>query len=217
MNDFVAGTLRQSACPGRFFDHMDVQRSRPTRLAYRIDDQDRIHEVDEGWRDSAGRLGTAEVLGRPLWDFVRDPTVVAIYRQMIRHAREGHPVRFSYRCDAPEARRLYRMVIHKDAAGLIEFATDLIREEKRSAVPLLVRAPGPRSRDFVRVCSWCERAQLPDGAWVAIEAAVEALGVMETTALPQLTHGICPRCADRVRRGLERDRARARAPGRAQG
>ena len=182
---------------------MDSSPSSSSRQVYRIDEHDRLCEVDCGWMDVAGAIPPTQVLGRSLWEFVRDPTVIAVYRQMIRQARAGRVLRFRYRCDAPEWRRLYEMTIQSCGSSRVEFASQLVREEARKPVTLLDRSLGPRSRELVRICSWCERAALPGGGWLPIEEAVEALGVMQHDTMPQLTHGICERCFARVKRSFE--------------
>lgn len=181
-----------------------------TRLVYRIDADGRIREFDHQPVGGSEPPASDAAVGRSLWDFVRDATVVDIYQRMIRIALGGKPIRFRYRCDAPEWRRLYEMAITRTDSGLVQFATHLVREEPRPPVLLLDRRHGPRSEQMVRLCSWCERAHTADEQWVPIEEAVEILGVMQKEAMPEITHGICPRCAARVRRQLERDRAQAR-------
>lgn len=47
--------------------------------------------------------------------------------------------------------------------------------------------------EFLRVCAWCHRIGDAE-AWVSIEAFFE--GKFET----RTTHGICPACAERLRR-----------------
>lgn len=170
------------------------------RLVYRIDAEDRIRDMGRAALEGSHPGGPARYIGRVLWEFLQDRATVEIYRHLVRAARQGRFVRFRYRCDAPNARRLFSMAIHRTEDGLVEFATELLREEARPAVALLDPAIGPRSSEFQRVCSWCERAALPDGRWVRIEEAVETLGLLQREALPQLTHGICERCAKRIMR-----------------
>ena len=173
------------------------------RQVYCIDDEDCLCAF-EGPAPAGQGGEEALMVGRSLWDFIQDRTVIALYRQMVRRVRDGHRVRFRYRCDSPEARRLYRMEISRTPGGLVEFANELIREEHRSRVDVLDLARGPRSAEMLRVCSWCERAALPDGRWVPIEEAVESLHLMQKEVMPKITHGICERCADRMIRNLAR-------------
>ena len=181
----------------------------PLTVIYRIDAEDRISHVDNGWCFFAGEnegqaMTRANVLGQSLWDHICDPTTVELYRQMVKRAREGHPVRFDYRCDSPERRRLFRMTITLVEAGQIEFVSQLRREEVRPKVVLLDRLEQNRSEELVSICSWCEKAALPDGRWVPVEDAVVAMGLMQRERMPGLTHGICERCKLRMMRQIER-------------
>lgn len=178
--------------------------STPAPLVYRIDDDDRVCFVNGAWLADNGGLSPETLLGRTLWDFVHEGTVVALYRQMLVRAREGRMVRFHYRCDTPEARRLYRMSITALADGTVEFCTVLRREERRPKVLLLDVAQAPRGDALVKICSWCERAEVAEGEWAPVEKAVETLGLMERHPLPRLTHGICARCLGRMMRSLDR-------------
>jgi hypothetical protein len=71
-------------------------------VVYRIDAEDRISDVNDGWRWFAGenegqKMTREKVLGQSLWDHICDPTTAELYRQMVKRAREGHPVKFHYR------------------------------------------------------------------------------------------------------------------------
>lgn len=178
-------------------------------VLYRIDAEDRICDVNAAWtyfaKENEGEILARErVLGQPLWDHICDSTTVELYRQMVKRAREGHTVKFHYRCDAPDRRRLFRMTITPVGGGRIEFESRLRREEVRPRVPLLDRQEQNRSQELVRICSWCEKAALPDGRWVPVEEAVEAMQLMQRERLPGLTHGICEHCKVRMLRQIER-------------
>jgi len=133
------------------------------------------------------------VLGQDLLRSVADQTVRELYVRMIRRARAGTPVRFHYRCDAPDRRRMFEMKIHLVAGGEVEFVSTLRYENPRAPVALL--EPG-RLRDdrLLLVCSWCQMVALPDKTWVPVESAVETLHLLEAETFPRLTHGICESC-----------------------
>ncbi|MCW5547770.1 MAG: hypothetical protein KIT44_02305 [Opitutaceae bacterium] len=188
---------------------MSAEVSPPLSVLYQIDAEDRICHVNETWEDfaqeNAGQaLICARVLGQSLWDQICDATTRELYRQMVKRAREGHTVRFHYRCDAPDRRRLFRMTITPVGAGVVEFVSQLRREEVRPKVMLLDRLEQNRSEELVRICSWCEKAALPDGRWVPVEEGVEAMKLMQRERLPGLTHGICEHCKVRMLRQIER-------------
>jgi len=169
-------------------------------ILYRIDERDRIAYVNAQWDQAAAASGAESVrgdtiVGKDLWRCITDSQVRSLYAQMIKHAREGRPMEFNYRCDTPDARRTYVMKIRQTVGREIEFSSQLLRYEPRATVNLL-QASQPRSEDqFVLVCSWCELVALPSGEWVAVEQAVSELKLMEGDTMPQLTHGICEACA----------------------
>ncbi|MEY3775600.1 MAG: hypothetical protein RLZZ129_2380 [Verrucomicrobiota bacterium] len=185
-------------------------------VVYQIDAADRICHVNETWgrfaeENEGPALACTRVLGQSLWDHLCDSTTMELYRQMVKRAREGHRVKFHYRCDAPDRRRLFRMTITPLGEGRVEFMSQLLREEARPKVTLLDRQEQNRSEELVRICSWCEKAALPDGRWVPVEEAVEAMHLLQRERLPGLTHGICEHCKGRMLRQIERTVANRRA------
>lgn len=143
----------------------------------------------------------ARVLGRSLMAAVGDETVQELYRRMIERARAGAVVRFQYRCDAPDRRRVFRMDIHRLEGGAVEFASTLVQEETRPAVTLL-EAAWPRDERLLRICSWCQQVAVSETLWVPVEVAVTGLHLMEAEKLPGITHGICPACEREVRTSM---------------
>ncbi|MFN8587284.1 MAG: hypothetical protein U0704_05735 [Candidatus Eisenbacteria bacterium] len=47
------------------------------------------------------------------------------------------------------------------------------------------------------MCGWCKAVDA-DGQWVEPELGVELLNLFERDALPEITHGICAECYERV-------------------
>jgi hypothetical protein len=174
--------------------------SNPLALVYRIDVQGRISYVNLAWSDFArANQGEAvmpeQVLGSSLLESVEDPTVQQLYSEMIKRARAGKPVRFKYRCDAPDRRRTFEMDIRQLDNGEVEFISALRHEEVRPTVAVL-QAGAPRDNRLLRVCSWCQQVALPDSTWVPVEVAVQRLGLLEAETFPGLTHGICEPCRE---------------------
>lgn len=180
-------------------------------VAYEIDAADRIVRVSPGWSAAAlagGAPGLKDelVIGRPLWDFVKDPTTRQLYAAMLKRARTGaRPLGFGFRCDTPTERRLMQMQLTGLPAGGVAFEAKVIAVQPRPAVVLL-DAGTPR-RGIVRMCSWCKRLPVPSGEWLEVEDAVKVLDVLDTTPLPAITHGICPQCHEGVMAALEDDLA----------
>lgn len=179
-----------------------IRNPEPMVLAYRIDASNRITWVNKAWTEFA-RANHGEsvmpehVLGCDLLSMVGDGTVRELYATMVQHARNGKDVRFDYRCDAPDKRRTFSMMIRSENAGEVMFVSELKHEELRPSVPLLERHR-PRSADPLRICSWCQRVAMPEGHWLEVEDAVIALHLLESSEMPAITHGICRDCFDRV-------------------
>ena len=170
----------------------------PLSLVYRIDAEDRITYVNAAWcafaqANQGEAVMPAHVLGSSLLASVDDQTVRELYAAMIKRARTGSPVRFKYRCDAPDRRRTFEMNICQLPGGEVEFVSTLLHEEVRPSVALL-QAAVPRDSRLLRVCSWCQKVALPDYSWVPVETAVERLHLLEAETFPRLTHGICEPC-----------------------
>jgi hypothetical protein len=85
----------------------------------------------------------------------------------------------------------------------LSISSQLIREEPREHSALLDTGPG-RSDEFVKICSWCKRVLLPPSDWCEVEVAVRRLGLFDSNALPNLTHGVCPDCEVKIGAELER-------------
>ncbi|MBW7895700.1 MAG: PAS domain-containing protein [Opitutaceae bacterium] len=176
-------------------------------LNYRIDADDRIIAVNDAWGEFAeandgGEVVADKVIGRSLWDFVSGEGIAELYWQMIRRARAGHPVEFTYRCDAPEWRRLFRMTVRAHEHGVVEFRSVLEWEEPRPKVQLL-DCHQTRDARWTRVCSWCQQVAVADEVWLPVEEAVARLDLLAAETMPQLTHGICPACRDGMMRKLQ--------------
>lgn len=106
----------------------------PARLTYRIDRGDVIAAVDDAWAPFARANEAphlADVLGRPLWDYVSDDTTRQVYRDLLARVRAGHDVTFPYRCDAPALRRFMRMTMRPAPERGVVFESDVIRTEAR--------------------------------------------------------------------------------------
>ena len=180
-------------------------------VAYEIDAEDRIIRVSPTWSPvalAAGAPGLQDdlVVGRPLWDFITDPTTRQLYAAMLERARTvARPLAFGFRCDTPTERRLMQMRLTGMPAGGVAFEVRVIAVQARPAVALL-DAGTPR-RGMVRMCSWCKRLPVPSGEWLEVEDAVKVLDLLDAAPLPAITHGICPQCYEGVLAALEQGEA----------
>ncbi|MGC8827572.1 MAG: PAS domain-containing protein, partial [Anaerolineae bacterium] len=177
--------------------------SDPRLFVYQIDAGDVITTVNDAWdefalENEAPHLTGQGVIGRSLWDFIAGEETRHLYRILFQRVREGkRPISIPFRCDAPDCRRYMEMQMIPDNAGGITFANRVLRVERRPAVRLLEQG-APRSPDFVTMCGWCKRVRLPDDRWVEVEEAIRVLHLFDERAVPQISHGICPECHDRV-------------------
>lgn len=170
-------------------------------IVYRINQRDEIVSVSDSWdpfatANAGNQVTSREVVGRPLWDFVTDPSTREIYRQVLARIRRGSTVQYTFRCDSPECRRLLEMTVTGTGNGGVEFRSRTLALEERSPQPL-VGAATTDANDLLRLCGWCKRVDA-HGDWLDVEEAVAALRLLERSALPQITHGICPACFERM-------------------
>ncbi|MBV8857630.1 MAG: hypothetical protein JOZ96_22705 [Acidobacteria bacterium] len=167
-------------------------------LIYRLNEHDQICFVGEGWarfaeENDAPGLADEKVLNLSLWDFINDLETAHLYREIVRRAREGRRVGFRFRCDSPARRRLLRMEVTAHEGGGVQFETVTLRAEQRPYQPLL-DVLVPRTKELLRVCSWCKKFDVGGGTWEEVEVAVARLGLFEREGLPRLTHGMCRPC-----------------------
>jgi hypothetical protein len=166
---------------------------------HRIDAEDRICFVNDAWLAFADEndwsTSAEQALGTPLLSHLSDPETRHIYRLLIERARNGAPpAGFRYRCDSPELMRSMEMRISQGRNGQIEFRSRVLRLERREPILLLDSGLRQRSSAVLEMCSWC-KAVRAETAWLGLEEAVQRLGMLAQSGLPQLSHGICPACS----------------------
>lgn len=161
-----------------------------------VDAEDRLIAVNEAWRAFARENGAPDIadfaLGRRLWDFVKGPPVVAVWRTLIDHCRKTMlAATIPYRCDAPGMRRLCSMRITVTPDQGVEFASHIVRQESRNEVRLPL--DDGVEAGMVKMCAWCKKVRLPTNDWCELEAAGLHLGLTQDSA-PSISHGMCPDC-----------------------
>ena len=82
-------------------------------------------------------------------------------------------------------------------ANALKFKGALLRRGSRSPIPLL-DPNKDRTHHFLTMCSWCQPILRPEEQWVKVEVAVLQLGLFDSLACPQLTHGLCSNCLNKV-------------------
>jgi hypothetical protein len=111
------------------------------------------------------------------------------------------PLTLAFRCDAPDERRLLEMTMVPASQRGTVFRVTPVRVQMRPPVGVL-SPEGARTHEYVVMCSWCKRVAV-DVEWLEVEVALRRLRILEHTALPQVTHGMCPRCASNLLAGAE--------------
>jgi hypothetical protein len=168
-------------------------------ITYQIDKENRLISLSDEWypfaqKNKAAHLTAEMVLNKSMFVFVADRRCQHLYQLLIESAkRSKHTLRFPFRCDAPDRRRFMQMEIVASADESLSFKSCLLREEVREVV-LLLDTDADRSDEFLIICSWCKRVKIDTQEWAEVEAAIEQLELFNAERLPELSHGICPKC-----------------------
>ena len=172
-------------------------------VEYRIDADDVLIEVGQGWASFARENDAAELArpepGRTLWSYVTGEDVSEVWRLLVARARShSSAAQVRVRCDAPAVRRWFDITLTVDEASAVRFRSVQIGEQERAPVPLidLVARRDPDA-PLLRVCSWCSRF-LDERGWLAVEHYVADHDLLERSVLPGISHTICPDCEARV-------------------
>jgi hypothetical protein len=180
----------------------------PGSVVYRIDASDRIVAVNTAWGEfaranSGTHLLEPGILGQRLWHLISDLTTKELYRNLVTRVRQGFtPVRFGFRCDAPDQRRLLQMAMSAREDGGVLFEVSSLAVQDRPTVSLL-GTPAGRVGEHMRICGWCKRMPGPEGTWLELEEAVRTLNLFDEAHLPALTHGVCPPCEATMMKALD--------------
>ena len=179
-------------------------------LHYHLDSENYIISLSSGWvefaLENAGiNLSPDAILGRSIWDFITEGQIRHLYKVLFEKVKTQNKVLvIDFRCDSPNLRRYMKLSISPLQASQLLLESWLVREEKRDPIRLL--NPGTSALStFLRMCSWCKRVELDKGSWVEVEVAVEKMELFYTDSLPQVTHGICTECEERILKQLEKE------------
>jgi hypothetical protein len=176
-------------------------------IVYWIDPDDAIVRVNAAWtqfaiENDAPELTPDRVVSASLWACMGgDAATKGLYAALLERVRAGAEATFPFRCDSPGLRRYLEMVVKQDG-GLVRFESQLLRSESRPGQRILQRGI-PRGDRWLKICSWCKRVEA-SGGWLDMEAALAQLTPFADEAMPGLTHGLCPACADSMHEAIER-------------
>lgn len=167
-------------------------------MIYRIDSNDDLVYADGAFHRFADAAGVPnlplEWLGKSLWACIADDELRAVFMALVARARTGRTVAFNTRCDSPSLHRHVAMEIGPAPDGGVEFRCRLGSAE-------LAAPDRPTTRELLRLCAWCYRAD-HDG-WRDIEDVVATERLLERTTMPIVTHGICDACLAETAAELE--------------
>ncbi|HMP75450.1 MAG TPA: hypothetical protein PKE12_04040 [Kiritimatiellia bacterium] len=174
---------------------------------YRVDAGDRIIAVSGDWagfaRANEGRAVCADaVLETSLWRHITGLENRLVYRQIMDYVRDrGRSVRFLFRCDSPETRRLVGMRVAPALDGGCCFETAILLEHRRPHLPLL-DVQAPKSTDVLALCNWCMRADCGPLGWRALDDPCVRRTARDPAAPPRPVFTICPDCLAALRHAL---------------
>ncbi|MDO9236465.1 MAG: hypothetical protein Q7U28_10615 [Aquabacterium sp.] len=161
-------------------------------MHYVVDQTNRIIAVDDGWDDAAalaqGGLGSmrASVMGRQLEDCMVGDATKMFVRTALDAARLLQQTRvLPYRCDAPDARRRFDMIISPIGGGQVKVEHRLVE-----AYPAAVRNKRPRRQGLAGWrCSQCLHVRLGGSdEWTDIDIEPQTI----------LAQDVCPSCASNL-------------------
>jgi hypothetical protein len=171
-------------------------------ISYWIDRDNRLVDVGGDWDAFALENETPAVLrdavlGRSLLDFVAGTETRHLHEVLLERARSSIPLqRMPFRCDSPDLRRFMEMDIASPDGEVVEYRCRLLRAEPR-ALPRAANA-GIANERTMHMCSWCKKVHLTRDLWVEVEEAVARFGLLEDDVPPQVTHGICNTCLEKL-------------------
>ncbi|HEX7504349.1 MAG TPA: hypothetical protein VF336_03690, partial [Syntrophales bacterium] len=148
-------------------------------LIYEVDRSGVIVSIDGPWDNFARSSGSTAVtkektIGRNLFEIVRGPGVVHVYRLMhdVLFSNPARTIAFAYRCDAPDMRRFMKMEM-KASGGRIVYRSTIEKEEPVS--PPLSLDYDRLGDDFIVLCSLCKDFRYPreSSEWLPIERVLE--------------------------------------------
>lgn len=166
-------------------------------VVYRLDAADCIVAVNAQWEpfaraNDAPELTAANVLEQPLWEFVRERSLVLLYRQALAQVRTTRQTfSFPYRCDSPTLQRQMQMTLTALPDGGVEFCSEL-RHSAPLPAPLIVRAAFA-GRHTVPCCSLCRQLYI-NGAWTDVGQALTSGQVLAQERPLLVVYRVCDDC-----------------------
>ncbi len=162
--------------------------------------------------NDASELTADAIIGTSVFAGIDGPDVRAACERLHDSVcqRQRPVITYEYRCDAPDVERRMRMSISPVAGQgnvvMALYQSQLLAEAPRLPLGLMsmkhrgVTTGVQSSDEHVALCSFCHDIAWPIGArpenqiWIAIEDYYRRGGLGEVI----ISHGICPRCIERI-------------------
>lgn len=147
-------------------------------------------------------LAPGEVLGRSLWDYIKDETTRRLYQVLLRAVRsKGLSLSFPYRCDSPRMRRYMMMHLTPRADGSVTFVNELVETRARSPEVYFRSVLAPNTQYFV-MCSVCNRVRFYEtDNWQEVEEAFTTLAQVDDPL--EVVYEVCESCSGSLRQTLQ--------------
>jgi hypothetical protein len=160
---------------------------------YELDAHDRLIAVDPDWdafalANDGGQAKSAQVLGRPLRDFLTDDATLMFVEALLQATRLTRRARsVSYRCDGPDRMRRYRMTATPLAHGHVRVDHELQCADARALAPRYRFDPAAA---WWR-CSQCLALREPGMPWVPADLLPPHLLALSEC---EVRYGVCGDC-----------------------
>jgi len=169
--------------------------------SYRIDNHDCIYDVAGVWQavdehhQSADGCGRTSLNGKSVFEQFGDQETRMIYAKIFERVRaSGQAVHFQIHCDELQLIRILEACILPVGDGHLEVGFRVLSEQTRDASVILERCGV--DQPFITMCSYCGDLKDSDGTWQTLEQKITSIDLFSDASLPQISHGICPDCAE---------------------
>ncbi len=189
------------------------------KLSYWLDNNDIIRQVDESWdshMDSecwTDRACSSGIIGKPLFDFICDDVTRMYVATMVASVRViPRTIVRPYRCDLPDCKRYWNMVISPEQNGWVCVSHELVREELLSKSVIFETQSKPKKTadnkniphqaSYVVRCSICNRLKdQKKGRWLDIDQLADTDFL--PTAVKKVIYNVCPDCLNELYSSLQ--------------
>lgn len=189
------------------------------KLSYWIDRKDIIRKVDESWdahMDSAcwtDRASSSGIIGKHLFDFICDDVTRMYVATMVESVRViPRTIVRPYRCDLPDCKRYWNMVITPEDNGWVCVSHELVREELLPKSITFKTISQPRrtidnnnttyqTTYWVR-CSICNRLKdQKKGWWLDVDQVTDI--DFSSSVAKKVIYNVCPNCLNDLYSNLQ--------------